>query len=112
MDNSNNKKPNLIALEFDRKKAQKESANAMVVELLEKLAERARKGEIESFIIALRTFPDGAESMLGGDLEDFDFVGYIGMLEILKQRLLDITSDMTEYYPLDEDEGEGSEDED
>jgi hypothetical protein len=111
MDNSNNKKPNLIALEFDRRKAQKESANAMVVELLEKLVERARNGEIESFAITFRTFSDSAESMVGGDMDDFDFVGYIGMLEVLKQRLLDVTSSITEYYSLDEDKEEEGEDE-
>jgi hypothetical protein len=34
------------------------------------------------------------------------------MLEVLKQRLLDVTSSITEYYSLDEDKEEEGEDED
>lgn len=98
--NDENAKTNLRVLEFDRKKERNE-ANEVVADMFQKLADRARQGEIEDFVITFRSSTKGTESMIGGTIRGFDFVGYIGMLEVLKQRLLDIMSNMTYAYSFE-----------
>lgn len=98
--NDENGKTNLRVLEFDRKKERNE-ANEVVADMFQKLAERAKEGDIEDFVITFRSASRGTESMIGGTIRGFDFVGYIGMLEVLKQRLLDIMSNMTYAYSFE-----------
>ena len=68
------------------------------------LSERAAEGDIEDFVITFKSESRGVESMIGagGGVYKFDFVGYIGMLEVLKQRLLGIMSQMTYAYDYSE----------
>jgi hypothetical protein len=96
----------LRIVDFDRKKERTE-ANEVVAQMFDKLASRAREGDIEDFVITFKSESKGVESMIGGTIRGFDFIGYIGMLEVLKQRLLDVMSQMTYAYGFDgEDDDE------
>ena len=103
---TNDPRNNLRVLEFDKKKANSGNAeaNKIVSDMFKTLSERALKGDIEDFVITFKSNSRGIESMIGaGDgVRRFDFIGYIGMLEVLKQRLLGIMSQMTYSYAYEE----------
>ena len=90
---------NLRILEFSKEKRSTE-ANKIVSDMFKTLSERAEAGDIEDFVITFKSGSRGIESMIGaaGGVSRFDFIGYIGMLEVLKQRLLGIMSQMTYAY--------------
>lgn len=88
-------------MEFQREKKNGNSeANKIVSDMFRTLSERAAQGDIEDFVITFKSESRGVESMIGagGGVYKFDFVGYIGMLEVLKQRLLGIMGQMTYAY--------------
>lgn len=94
-------KGNLRVLEFNNTKEKRTSeANKIVADMFRQLSERAEAGDIEDFVITFRSNTRGVESMIGagGGVARFDFIAYIGMLEVLKQRLLGIMSQMMYAY--------------
>lgn len=99
-------KGNLRVLEFSNTKEKRNSeANKVVSDMFKQLSERAAAGDIEDFVITFKSESRGVESMIGagGGVARFDFIGYIGMLEILKQRLLGIMSQMTYAYAFEKE---------
>ena len=99
-------KGNLRVLEFSNTKEKRNSeANKVVSDMFKQLSERAAAGDIEDFVITFKSESRGVESMIGagGGVGRFDFIGYIGMLEILKQRLLGIMSQMTYAYAFEKE---------
>ena len=105
-DETNDPKNNLRIVEFDKRKAPggNAEANKIVADMFITLSERAKAGDIQDFVITFKSESRGIESMIGagGGVRGFDFIGYIGMLEILKQRLLGIMSQMTYAYAYEE----------
>lgn len=94
-------KGNLRVLEFNNTKEKRTNeANKVVADMFKQLSERAEAGDIEDFVITFRSNSRGVESMIGagGGVARFDFIAYIGMLEVLKQRLLGIMSQMMYAY--------------
>lgn len=89
-------KGNLRVLEFNNTNEN----NKVVADMFKQLAERAESGDIEDFVITFRSQTRGVESMIGagGGVSKFDFIGYLGMLELLKQRLIGIMSQMMYAY--------------
>ncbi len=97
-------KGNLRVLEFSNTKEKRNSeANKVVSDMFKQLSERAAAGDIEDFVITFKSESRGVESMIGAGGGRFDFIGYIGMLEILKQRLLGIMSQMTYAYAFEKE---------
>jgi len=107
MSDEKDPKTNLRVLEFERKKESSES-NKIVADMFRTLAKRADAGDIEDFVITFKSESRGIESMIGAgrSVRGFDFIGYIGMLEVLKQRLLGIMSQMTYAYTYEGEEKE------
>lgn len=104
MSDEKDQRTNLRVLEFNNKKEkQNDEANKLVADMFKTLSERALAGDIEDFIITFKSNSRGVESMIGagGGVSRFDFLGYIGMLEILKTRLMSIMSQMTYAYPYE-----------
>lgn len=100
-------KGNLRVLEFSSTKDKRNNeANKVVSDMFRQLSERAAKGDIEDFVITFKSASRGVESMIGagGGVARFDFIGYIGMLEVLKQRLLGIMSQMTYAYAFEREQ--------
>lgn len=99
-DEKNQEKPDLKVLEFSKKKTE---GSKVVTDMFKELAVRAETGDIRDFIITFRSESKGIESMVGaGDgIGNFNFVSYIGMLEVLKQRLLDIMAEMMQSYDFE-----------
>jgi hypothetical protein len=97
MSDEKDPKTNLRILEFDKKKERTE-ANETVRDMFLDLAKRADEGDIEDFVITFRSVSRGTESMIGGTVKGFDFIGYIGMLEVLKTRMMTIMSRSTYAY--------------
>lgn len=100
---------NIRALEPRAEKEQKET-NEALHKILSTLADRASKGELESFIMTIKTTKGSVESMIGGLDSNFDFVGSIGMLEVLKDRLMQMMAQFSYMYYSSEDE-DGKDDE-
>ncbi len=99
-------KTNLRVLEFNNTKEKRTNENNKVVaDMFKQLAERAEAGDIEDFVITFRSQTRGVESMIGagGGVSKFDFIGYLGMLELLKQRLIGIMSQMMYSYEFKRD---------
>ena len=120
-DQGENEKPNFKVLEFDNvksisEKRDKDEAekNKVLVDMFKRMSERAAKGELDGFVMTLRTTKGSVESLIGGLSKDFDFIGYVGMLESLKMRLLDIMSQFSYMYytSLDKEEDNGPKKED
>ena len=99
-DENNEIKTNLRVLEFDKRKERSAESNKVISDMFLRLSERALEGDIDDFVITFKSTTRGIESMIGagGGVYKFDFVGYIGMLEVLKQRLMGIMSQMTYAY--------------
>lgn len=96
-------KGNLRVLEFSNTKEKRNSeANKVVSDMFKQLSERAAAGDIKDFVITFKSESRGVESMIGAGGR-FDFIGYIGMLEILKQRLLGIMSQRTYAYDFEKE---------
>lgn len=99
-------KTNLRVLEFNNTKEKRTTENNKVVaDMFKQLSERAEAGDIEDFVITFRSQTRGVESMIGagGGVSKFDFIGYLGMLELLKQRLIGIMSQMMYSYEFKRD---------
>lgn len=96
-------KNNLRILEFDTKKKERTEANEIVAAMFTKLSQRALDGDINDFVMTFRSESRGIESMIGGTIRGFDFVGYLGMLELLKQRLFSIMNRMSYSYEFEKD---------
>lgn len=107
-DDQNQEKPNLRVLEFSSVKDKKETneSHKVMADMFRQLADRAAQGDINDFVITFKSESRGVESMIGvGEgIGNFDFVGYIGMLEVLKQRVMGIMSQMTYAYEFGEDD--------
>jgi hypothetical protein len=110
-DETNEQKPNLRVLDFSKEKHIATDSNKMIADMFKGLADRALQGDIEDFVITFKSNSRGIESMIGASdgINKFDFVGYIGMLEVLKQRLLGIMSQRMYAYAY---EGEPAKNED
>lgn len=101
------KRPKLNVVSFDpnAKKDEKAAETAQFMQkILSELATRAADGDITDFIITFKS-KRGTESMIGGDVSAIDYIGYVGMLEVLKNRLLQIMSRMSYAYSVDKDTG-------
>ena len=103
MSDEKDQKTNLRVLEFGKKKERNE-ANKVVADMFNTLSKRAMDGDIEDFVITFRSQSRGVESMIGGTIREFDFISYLGMLEVLKLRLLDIMSRMTYAYSYEKED--------
>lgn len=93
---------NVTSLAEERAKHDAERDKA-ISEMFTKLADRAAKGELDGFVMTLRTSKGSVESLIGGLSRSFDFIGYVGMLESLKIRLLDMMSQFSYMYYSSED---------
>jgi hypothetical protein len=98
-------KPKFKVLEFDNVKSISEERdkdelerNKVLSDMFKKMSERAAKGELDGFVMTLKTSKGSVESLIGGLSRGFDFIGYVGMLESLKMRLLDIMSQFSYMY--------------
>lgn len=100
---------NVKILSTERDKEQKET-NEALYKMFTMMAERAKKGEIDGFVMTLRTTKGAVESLIGGIGRGFDFVGYIGMLELLKDRLIELMAQFSYMYYSTEDKPEGDDD--
>lgn len=112
-DQDENEKPKFKVLEFDNVKSifeerDKDEAekNKVLADMFKNMSERAAKGELDGFVMTLRTTKGSVESLIGGLSRGFDFIGYVGMLESLKLRLLDIMSQFSYMYYTSPDEEE------
>ena len=95
-------KGKLHVLDFDKKKERTE-ANETVADMFQELSKRALDGDVEDFVITFRSASRGVESMIGGTVKGFDFIGYLGMLELLKQRLISIMGQRSYAYSYEKD---------
>lgn len=100
---------NVKVLELERDKERKETDEALA-KMFTMMAGRAKKGEIDGFVMTLRTTKGSVESLIGGIGRGFDFVGYIGMLELLKDRLMQLMAQFSYMYYSSDGEKDGDDD--
>lgn len=105
-------KSKLRILETTATNEERAEANKVVADMFNSLSQRALDGDIADFAITFRSKTKGVESMIGGTVKGFDFMAYLGMLEVLKQRLLYVMSQQGYSYVYEttkKDEKDGPE---